>query len=95
MAYHSCHQGRVIQFDTVQKLSWSVDVRTHPIRVVLERLLGDKAEWRYKETEPADDTIRSMWWPWGKGGDKPEPEGLPDARPAEEVEGDEDGVCTV
>ncbi|KAI0927815.1 hypothetical protein AcW1_005235 [Taiwanofungus camphoratus] len=35
-----CHLGKVIRYDTVSKLGWSVDIRTHGIRVVIEKLLS-------------------------------------------------------
>ncbi|KIL68456.1 hypothetical protein M378DRAFT_158256 [Amanita muscaria Koide BX008] len=34
-----CHLGRSIVFDTVGKCGWGVDIRTHPIKTVIERLL--------------------------------------------------------
>ncbi|KDQ18696.1 hypothetical protein BOTBODRAFT_29072 [Botryobasidium botryosum FD-172 SS1] len=34
-----CHQGRRIIFDTVGKWGWSVDIRTHVIKVVIDQLL--------------------------------------------------------
>jgi putative lipase involved disintegration of autophagic bodies len=39
-----CHLGRVARYDTVSTLGWSVDVRTHGIKVVIERLLSDAWE---------------------------------------------------
>jgi putative lipase involved disintegration of autophagic bodies len=36
-----CHLGRSIRYDTVSKLNWSVDIRTHPIKVVIERILNE------------------------------------------------------
>ncbi|PFH53533.1 hypothetical protein AMATHDRAFT_137254 [Amanita thiersii Skay4041] len=35
-----CHLGKSIVYDTVNKLNWSVDVRTHPIGTVIERVLS-------------------------------------------------------
>lgn len=34
-----CHMGNSIIYDTVTKWNWSVDVRTHPIKVVIDKLL--------------------------------------------------------
>ncbi|KAK1217417.1 hypothetical protein PQX77_019957 [Marasmius sp. AFHP31] len=34
-----CHLGKSIVYDTVGQLGWAVDVRTHPIRQVIRRLL--------------------------------------------------------
>ena len=35
-----CHLGKVIRYDTVTQLGWPVDVRTHGIRVIVEKLLA-------------------------------------------------------
>jgi len=32
--------GNSIIYDTVTKWNWSVDVRTHPIKVIVDKLLG-------------------------------------------------------
>ncbi len=42
-----CHLGKVLRYDTVSKLKWSVDIRSHPISVIIEKLLAD--DW------PGDD----------------------------------------
>jgi len=34
-----CHTGKVILYDTVGELGWSVDIRTHSIAQVIERIL--------------------------------------------------------
>ncbi|KAG7092690.1 hypothetical protein E1B28_009022 [Marasmius oreades] len=34
-----CHLGKSIVFDTVTKLKWAVDVRTHPIKHIINRIL--------------------------------------------------------
>lgn len=36
-----CHLGSSIIYDTVSNLSWSVDVRTHGIVTVVEKLLSE------------------------------------------------------
>lgn len=36
-----CHLGKTIVYDTVSNLSWSVDVRTHGIVTVIEKILGE------------------------------------------------------
>lgn len=97
-----CHLGQVIRLDTVQKLGWSVDVRTHGIKAVIDRLLGPDSEWPDEEDDkPEEGSILSKLWPWtgrdkdeGDDGSKPRIRPLPPPRPAGEVEG-EDGVCTV
>jgi SepF-like predicted cell division protein (DUF552 family) len=35
-----CHLGRTILYDTVTNLSWGVDIRTHTIKTVIEKLLS-------------------------------------------------------
>jgi hypothetical protein len=37
----SCHFGNVIEYDTVTNLSWSVDVRTHAIAQMVDRVLSE------------------------------------------------------
>ena len=36
-----CHQGKTIVYDTVSNLSWSVDLRSHPIVNMIETILAD------------------------------------------------------
>lgn len=66
-----CHVGKKIVYDTVGKLGWSVDVRTHSIRVIVDNLL--KEDWGKKpeETVVESDAARESgfgWWPRpGKG----------------------------
>ena len=38
---HRCHLGKSIVYDTVSNLSWSVDVRTHGIVQVIEKVLSE------------------------------------------------------
>jgi hypothetical protein len=40
--YFRCHLGNIIEYDTVSNLSWSVDVRTHAIAQMIEKVL-----WRW------------------------------------------------
>jgi hypothetical protein len=37
----SCHFGNIIEYDTVSNLSWSVDVRTHAIAQLVDRVLSE------------------------------------------------------
>ncbi len=39
-----CHLGNVLKYDTVSKLGWAVDVRTHGIGVIVEKLLAEDWE---------------------------------------------------
>lgn len=36
-----CHLGKSIVYDTVSNLSWAVDIRTHTIGTVIEKLLAE------------------------------------------------------
>lgn len=97
-----CHLGQVILYDTVQKLKWSVDARTHGIKVVVEKLLADDSEWRTKDVETRDEEtqrVLSMFnWGWGRKKHEKKrddsDEEVPRAKSAIEVEG-VDGECTV
>ncbi|KAG8217142.1 Alpha/Beta hydrolase protein [Butyriboletus roseoflavus] len=64
-----CHLGKVALYDTVTKLKWAVDIRTHSIREVVERVLAEDLEWA-DEPPPDDETVSWMSWPWWGGGDK-------------------------
>ncbi len=37
----SCHFGGIIEYDTVTNLSWSVDVRTHAIAQMVDKVLSE------------------------------------------------------
>jgi len=39
-----CHLGQIMRYDTVTKSGWSVDARTHGIKVVIEKLLSE--DWK-------------------------------------------------
>ena len=41
LTVYRCHLGKTIVYDTVSNLSWSVDVRTHGIVTVIEKVLGE------------------------------------------------------
>jgi hypothetical protein len=36
----SCHLGNIIEYDTVTNMSWSVDVRTHAIAQMIDKVLA-------------------------------------------------------
>ncbi|TFK20113.1 alpha/beta-hydrolase [Coprinopsis marcescibilis] len=98
-----CHLGQVIRFDTVNRLGWSVDVRTHGIKFVIDKLLGPESEWKEEEKVPEEGGgLWSLFPGWGKKkpeGDRDERNStkrtrqIPMPKPAFEVEG-VDGVCT-
>ncbi|GAA5934891.1 lipase family protein [Sporobolomyces koalae] len=72
-----CHSGKTILYDTVGRLSWSVDIRTHPIHIIIDYLLKDDWGVKPRNLDGATGRKRSWltgWWP-GKGrkeGDEPE-----------------------
>ncbi|KAH8928857.1 alpha/beta-hydrolase [Atractiella rhizophila] len=80
-----CHTGKTILFDTVSKLGWSVDIRTHPISQVITKVL-DPETWRDKELlssaaherdggNEEDREAMGKWrWPWKGKKDKGEGE---------------------
>jgi putative lipase involved disintegration of autophagic bodies len=39
-----CHLGQIARYDTVSHFGWSVDARTHGIKVVIEKLLNEDWE---------------------------------------------------
>jgi lipase ATG15 len=64
-----CHLGKTIVFDTVRKLGWHVDVRTHAIKAVVNRLLENKdVDWG-ESNDDGEEEKRSLWhrlWHWMK-----------------------------
>lgn len=69
-----CHSGRSIVYDTVGRLGWSVDIRTHGIRNVIQYLFLD--DWGVKKVSLAKRRGWG-WWPGGGGKDKDDPEEPP------------------
>ncbi|KAL8286351.1 hypothetical protein RQP46_004368 [Phenoliferia psychrophenolica] len=70
-----CHSGRSIIYDTVGRLGWSVDIRTHGIRNVIQYLFVD--DWGVKKVAAVGRKGRGWgWWPGG-GKDKDDPEEPP------------------
>lgn len=67
---HRCHLGKVALYDTVTKLNWGVDIRTHSIREVVERLLTEDIEWADEPPPDDDNSVAQMSWPWWGSGDK-------------------------
>lgn len=73
-----CHLGQVVLYDVVSTLGWSVDVRTHSIVNVIERLLAQEFEWDDEPLEGDDGAggdveegglLHKLRWGWwgGKG----------------------------
>lgn len=69
-----CHVGKKIVYDTVGKLGWSVDIRTHSIRVIVDNLLkedwGKKPEGSSVESDVARESGFG-WWPRPRKGKQP------------------------
>ncbi|KAI0067284.1 alpha/beta-hydrolase [Artomyces pyxidatus] len=67
----SCHLGKVIRYDTVSNLSWSVNFRTHSIVRVIEDILS--VPWapamlegrEVPEARPQDDCVECYRWEYG------------------------------
>ena len=104
-----CHNGQVILYDTVRQLGWSANIRNHPIKVVIDRILADNADWKEEynreptDSRDGDGLLSLLRWGWGRrhgGGSEDEGDPsqsrreVPLARRAVDVEG-VDGVCTV
>ncbi|CAL1717055.1 unnamed protein product [Somion occarium] len=66
-----CHLGKSIIYDTVSNLSWAVDIRTHTISTIIEKLLGEP--WAVSEEEgkevpefvTEDDCVECYSWEFG------------------------------
>lgn len=65
----SCHTGQTILYDTVTVKGWSVDVRTHRIGEIINKVLADP--WPTEnETQDKQDGRWWNWWGWGRKGPK-------------------------
>ncbi|PBL03293.1 alpha/beta-hydrolase [Armillaria gallica] len=69
-----CHLGESIVYDTVSNLSWGVDIRTHGIVTVIEKILTDP--WlpsvdmgrQVPEAAPEEDCVECYSWEYGNFG---------------------------
>ncbi|BGP38637.1 Putative lipase atg15 [Rhodotorula kratochvilovae] len=87
-----CHTGKTIRYDTVGRLGWSVDVRTHPIHIVVEQLLKDDWGVPPKEVARAAGARGSSWFGWWPGrGRTGDGEGDEDGGGEEEDDGQNGG----
>lgn len=67
----SCHLGKVIRYDTVTHLGWSVDIRTHSIVQIIDRLLSE--DWAQEglegrtvpEAKADEDCVDCFNWEFG------------------------------
>jgi len=66
-----CHLGNIIEYDTVTNLSWAVDVRTHAIAQIVDKILSQPwaaAEGLGLEVPPLkrqDDCVDCFKWDFG------------------------------
>lgn len=75
----SCHTGQTILYDTVTVKGWSVDIRTHRIGEIINKVLADPwpvdDEPESKQDGATDGAQAWIRWGWGRKGPKP---GQPD-----------------
>ncbi|WWC87804.1 uncharacterized protein L201_002696 [Kwoniella dendrophila CBS 6074] len=76
-----CHTGQTILYDTVTVKGWSVDIRTHRITDIIDKVLADP--WpqvdkpKKPNTQPSIFNMNDIgqelgqWWGWGRRGPKP------------------------
>lgn len=66
-----CHTGQTIVFDTVSELGWSVDIRTHGIVSIIDKVL--KEDWDVKAlAEPSSSDLQPFGL-WGRRKRPPSP----------------------
>ncbi|KAI0031841.1 alpha/beta-hydrolase [Vararia minispora EC-137] len=69
-----CHLGKTILYDTVGRLGWHVDVRTHRIADIITRVLDVEEEWEYGRKVPIAreeiDCTDCFKWEFGNFKDK-------------------------
>lgn len=66
-----CHTGQTIVYDTVNQLNWSVDIRTHSIAQIIERVLKPDWDESAKSRSAPKSDLRRSWWHIGWGRKKP------------------------
>jgi len=74
-----CHTGKTILYDTVTVKGWSVDVRTHRIAEIINKVLADPWPGTSVSDAKAEHTLSSTKWGWWprrgpKKGEKNEPD---------------------
>jgi len=66
-----CHLGKSIFYDTVSNLSWSVDIRTHGIVPVIDKILSEpwapsmEVGREVPESKFDDDCVECYSWKFG------------------------------
>ncbi|OCF74904.1 lipase [Kwoniella mangroviensis CBS 8886] len=72
-----CHTGQTILYDTVTVKGWSVDIRTHRITDIIEKVLADPWPETDKPKKPSTQPFHisnlglGQWWGWGRKGPQP------------------------
>jgi len=64
-----CHTGKTIFYDTVTVKGWAVDVRTHRIGELINKILIDP--WPGTDEDPDEVEMtrtKWSWWGWGRKG---------------------------
>ena len=56
-----CHLGRRRLYDTVTRYGWSVDVRTHRLAVVIDRLLAEDWDKPGEDGSPGREVPELTW----------------------------------
>ena len=59
-----CHLGSTIVYDTVGRLKWSVDIRTHPIKELINRILEKEIWWEFGRQVPRARTEEDCVVSW-------------------------------
>ncbi|WWD16579.1 hypothetical protein CI109_101007 [Kwoniella shandongensis] len=77
-----CHTGQTILYDTVTVKGWAVDVRTHRIGEIINKVLVDP--WPGADLQRKDEAQVSWWWGWGR-------KGPGKRKPGDDVPDDDDG----
>lgn len=64
-----CHLGTTIVYDTVGRLKWSLDIRTHPIKELINRVLEKEIWWEFGRhvplARPEEDCEDCPQWEFG------------------------------
>ena len=65
-----CHTGQTILYDTVTVKGWSVDIRTHRIGEIINKVLADPWPVDKDESKSTEVSIQKYWswWGWGRRG---------------------------
>lgn len=59
-----CHIGESILYDTVGKKGWSVDVRTHRITEIINRVLNEDWDDSPSDDDQLEEEVSASFSPW-------------------------------